>query len=71
MPYTAPPNPVPLASFSGIRLTSYSGHRAGFSSWWTHSRIEWTRNGKLTGAVNAKALGLFSSGTAFSVDLEP
>lgn len=46
VPYNAPPDPVTLASISGVRLTSYSGHRAGLSSWWTHSKIEWTRNGK-------------------------
>jgi hypothetical protein len=71
VPYTAPPNPVTLASFSGIRLTTYSGHRSGLSSWWTHSKIEWTRNGLLTGAVNAKATNLSSFGTAFSVNLQP
>jgi hypothetical protein len=69
--YNAPPNAVTLARFSGIRLTSYSGHRAGLSSWWTHSKIEWTRNGLLTGAVNAKATNLSSSGTVFSVKLQP
>ena len=71
VPYTAPSNPVTLASISGVRLTSYSGHRAGLSSWWTHSKIEWTRNGKTTGAVNAKASNLSASGTAFRVSLEP
>lgn len=69
--YNAPPNAVTLASFSGIRLTTYSGHRSGLSTWWTHSKIEWTRNGKTTGAVNAKASNLSSSGTVFSVSLQP
>jgi hypothetical protein len=71
VPYNAPSDPVTLASFSGIRLTTYSGHRAGVSSWWTHSKIEWTRNGKTTGAVNAKASNLSGTGTVFSVSLEP
>ncbi len=71
VPYTAPPDPVTLASISGVRLTSYSGHRAGLSSWWTHSKIEWTRNSKTTGAVNAKATNLSGGGTTFSVSLQP
>jgi hypothetical protein len=71
VPYNAPPNPVTLASLSGIRLTTYSGHRSGLSTWWTHSKIEWTRNGLTTGAVNAKASNLSSSGTVFSVNLQP
>lgn len=71
VPYTAPANSTRLASFSGIRLTTYSGHRSGLSSWWTHSKIEWTRNGLLSGAVNAKATNLSSSGTVFSVNLQP
>ena len=71
VPYTAPPNAVTLASISGVRLTTFSGHRSGLRSWWTHSKVEWTRNGLLTGAVNAKAVNLSSDGTAFGVDLEP
>ncbi len=71
VPYTAPPNAVPLASISGVRLTTFSGHRSGLRSWWTHSKVEWTRNGLLTGAVNAKAVNLSSDGTAFGVVLEP
>jgi hypothetical protein len=70
--YTSPPETVPMARFTGIRLTTFSGHRSGFRTWWTHSKVEWTRNGQLTGAVNAKAVSLSSpNGTAFSVDLEP
>jgi hypothetical protein len=71
VPYNAPANAVTLASISRAGLTTYSGHRAGISSWWTRSKIEWTRNGLLTGAVNARATNLSSSGTAFSVRLQP
>jgi hypothetical protein len=71
VPYTAPLNAVTLASISGIRLTTYSGHRSGLRSWWTHSKIEWTRNGLTTGAVNAKAVKLSSDGTTFDVTLQP
>ena len=71
VPYTSPSDPVTLARISGAGLTTYSGHRSGLSSWWTHSKIEWTRNGKTTGAVNATASNLSSGGTVFRVNLQP
>jgi hypothetical protein len=71
VPYSAPPVPVHLARFSGVRLTTYSGHRAGFTSWWLHARVKWTRNGQTDGAVNSEPHSLFDGGTAFNVYLEP
>jgi hypothetical protein len=71
VPYNSPSDPVTLARISGAGLTTYSGHKAGLSSWWTDSKIEWTRNGKTTGAVNATASNLSSGGTAFRVTLQP
>jgi hypothetical protein len=53
------------------RLTTYSGHRAGFSSWWLHAKVLWTRNGRTSGAVNGEPHSLFDGGTAFNVYLEP
>jgi hypothetical protein len=71
VPYNAPPSPVHLVKFSGIRLTTYSGHRAGLRSWWLHAKVLWTRNGSISGAVNARPHSLFDGGTAFNVYLEP
>jgi hypothetical protein len=71
VPYSAPPSPVHLAKFSGTRLTTYSGHRAGFRSWWVHAKVKWTRNGHIGGAVNGKPRDLFDAGTAFNVYLQP
>jgi hypothetical protein len=71
VPYNAPPAPVHLVKFSGIRLTTYSGHRAGFSSWWLHAKVLWTRNGLISGAVNARPHSLFDGGTAFNDYLQP
>ena len=71
VPYNAPPNPVHLVKLSGIRLTTYSGHRAGLRSWWLHAKVLWTRNGRTNGAVNGEPHSLFDGGTAFNVYLEP
>jgi hypothetical protein len=71
-PYNAPPDPVHLVRLGGIRVTDYSGQRGGFSSsHWDHAKVNWTRNGKVTGAVDGHPRDLFSAGTAFNVYLQP
>ncbi|MEP7026045.1 MAG: hypothetical protein ABJB47_20045 [Actinomycetota bacterium] len=71
-PYSAPSDPVRLVKFSGIRVTDYSGQRAGFSSaHWDRAKVIWTRNGKNTGAIDGQPRNLFSTGTAFNVFLHP
>ena len=71
VPYNAPGSPVRLAKFTGVRITTYSGHRTGLRSWWDHARAQWTRNGTSTSAINAEPHHLFDGGTAFSTYLEP
>jgi hypothetical protein len=71
VPYNAPPGPVHLVKFTGVRLTTYSGHRAGFTSWWVHAKMKWTRNGHTDGAVNSEPHNLFNGGTEFNDYLEP
>jgi hypothetical protein len=71
VPYNAPPAPVHLVRFTGTRLTTYSGHRAGFISWWVRAKVKWTRNGRTNGAINGEPHNLFDGGTAFNVYLEP
>jgi hypothetical protein len=71
-PYDAPADPVHLVKLSGIRVTDYSGQRGGFSSaHWDHAKVNWTRNGKTSGAVDGHPRDLFSSGTAFNIYLQP
>jgi hypothetical protein len=71
-PYNAPPDPVHLVKLGGIRVTDYSGQRGGFSSsHWDHGKVNWTRNGKATGAVNGHPRDLFTAGTAFNIYLQP
>jgi hypothetical protein len=71
-PYDAPADPVHLVRLSGIRVTDYSAQRGGFSSpHWDHAKVNWTRNGKTTGAVDGHPRDLFSAGTAFNIYLEP
>jgi hypothetical protein len=71
-PYDAPADPVHLVKLSGIRVTDYAGQRGGFSSpHWDHAKVNWTRNGKTTGAVDGHPRDLFSAGTAFNIYLQP
>ena len=51
--FAPPASLLKLATFIGIQLTSSSGHRAGFASWWTHSKVFATSNGTSTGTVRA------------------
>ena len=71
-PYDAPADPVHLVKLRGIRVTDYSGQRGGFSSaHWDHAKVNWTRNGKTTGAVDGHPRDLLRKGTAFNIYLQP
>jgi hypothetical protein len=37
--YTPPASPVKIAGYFGVKLTSYSGHTDGLSSWWVHHKL--------------------------------
>jgi hypothetical protein len=37
--YTPPAKPVKAAAYTGVHLTSYSGHRDDLSSWWMHHKL--------------------------------
>ena len=67
----APPRRLKLATFTGIQLTTSTGHRAGFASWWTHSKVIATSNGTSTGTVRAQPANLPSGGTSFPVNFLP
>ncbi|HTT50966.1 MAG TPA: hypothetical protein VMH35_06185 [Streptosporangiaceae bacterium] len=69
--FAPPPAPLRLATFTGIRLTSASGHQAGFASWWTHSKIVATSDGTSAGTVRATPADLPGGGTSFSVSFVP
>jgi hypothetical protein len=69
--YNAPPAETHLVTLRNATLTSYSGHRDGWSSWWTHRKIIMTRNGTSTGAVNVRPHNLRNFGHNFGVWLEP
>jgi hypothetical protein len=50
---------------AGGELTTYSGHRAGFTSWWApRATVNSTRNGHTDGAVDSEPRNLFDGGTA-------
>ena len=66
--YTAAPAASKLyLTWSKAGLTSYSGHRAGLSSWWTRSHLD------LVDAAGGATAGatLFNGGTAFRTVLTP
>ena len=37
--YTPPADPVNLAAYTGVSLTSYSGHKADLTSWWVCHKL--------------------------------
>jgi hypothetical protein len=69
--YTPPGAETHLATFRNSVLTTYSGGRSSFSSWWTHHKIVATSNGTSTGAVRVKPHNLFNSGANFGVYFQP
>jgi hypothetical protein len=69
--YSAPGVETFLATFRNSVLTTYSGGRSGFSSWWTHHKIVATSNGTSTGTVRVKPHNLFNSGANFGVYFQP
>ena len=70
-PYTPPGAETHLATFRNSALTTYSGGRSSFSSWWTHHKIVATSNGTSTGAVRVKPHNLYNSGANFGVYFQP
>lgn len=63
---SAPGSAEPYLAWSGASLTSYSGHKAGFSSWWTSHRVS------LVGGAGSEYPGsLAAGGTAFRTFLAP
>ncbi|MEP7023020.1 MAG: hypothetical protein ABJB47_04255 [Actinomycetota bacterium] len=69
--YTAPASETRLVTFTGVRLTTYSGHRSGLSSWWTHRNVTMTDTGTLSGDPEVRPHSLFGGGTSFRVYLQP
>lgn len=53
-------------TWSRVGLTSYSGHQAGLSSWWTRSHLD-----LVDAAGGAMATSLFNGGTAFHTEITP
>jgi hypothetical protein len=68
---TAPSAETHLATFRNCLLTTYSGHRSGLSTWWTHHRIVMTSTGTSSGTVEVKPHSLWNSGRNFDVYFEP
>lgn len=69
--FTAPSSPVTLARFTGVRLTTYSGHHGTIASWYSHSKVLATSDGTSAGTIRAAPSGLSNSGSSFSVFFEP
>ncbi len=68
--YTPPGSETLLVTFSGIRLTTYSGHRSGLTSWWTHRKVIMTSTGDSSGVVEVRPHDLSHVGSVFQVFLE-
>jgi hypothetical protein len=69
--FTPPAAETHLVTFKDCLLTTYSGHRSGFSSWWTHHKVIMTSTGTSTGALEAAPHNLFNFGQNFGVYLKP
>jgi hypothetical protein len=69
--YAPPGSETHLVTFGGVRLTTYSGHRSGLSSWWTHRKVIMTSTGKSSGVVEVRPHDLTHGGSGFEVFLEP
>jgi hypothetical protein len=62
----APASAVPYLAWQQARLTSYTGHKAGFISWWTRHHVV------LADALGSAFAGpLSASGTAFRTFIAP
>jgi len=69
--YTPPANPLKVAAYNNVALTSYSGHIAALWSWWVHHKLL-ANTGQQTGhdwvAVPAD---LTSGGASFQTSFVP
>jgi len=68
--YAAPASEMHLVTLRHARLTSYSGHRDGWSSWWTHAKVIMTIDGTATSPVHVRPHNLWNSGHNFGVWLD-
>jgi len=60
-----------LVTLKDAKITTYSGHRSSWASWWTHSKVLMTRNGLPTGAIDVRPHNLWNFGRNFGIFLEP
>lgn len=65
--FQAPGSVQKLGHFSGIQLTTYSGHRAGLLSWWTTHR--YLMVGDATTHSPVEAVPSSTDGSSFTVSL--
>jgi hypothetical protein len=69
--FTAPSAPLTLARFTGVKLTTYSGHHGSLIDWYSHNKIFATSDGTSAGHVRAAPSNLSNAGSAFTVSIEP
>lgn len=69
--FAAPASPLTLAHFTGVRVTTYSGHHGTITGWYSHNKVLATSDGTPSGTVRAAPSGLSNSGSSFSVYFEP
>jgi hypothetical protein len=67
--FNAPAVQTNLVLLRNAHITSYSGHRAGWISWWTRHKLVMTSNGLSSGVLQAFPGGLWNSGHNFTVRL--
>jgi hypothetical protein len=67
----APASQVTLARFTGVKLTTYSGHRGTIAGWYSHNKVLATSDGTSAGTVQAKPSDLGNGGNSFSVFFTP
>jgi hypothetical protein len=69
--FVAPSSAVTLARFTGVKLTTYSGHHGTIAGPYSHNKVLATSDGTSSGTVRAMPSGLSHSGSSFSVSFEP
>jgi hypothetical protein len=69
--FTAPASPVTLGNFTGVTVTTYSGHHGSLADWYAHNKVFATSDGAASGAVRAAPANLTNGGSSFSVFFEP
>lgn len=69
--FKAPSTPVTLAQFSGVRVTTYSGHRGTIAGSYSHHKVLATSSGTSAGTARVAPSDLGSGGRSFGVFFEP